>query len=90
MHRHFKITIKGKVQGVFFRAGVQGVARDLGLYGYVKNLLNGDVFAEVEGNEDALQKLLDWCHTGTKNSKVIDVIVEPASLIPYDNFQIKY
>ena len=47
-----KITIKGYVQGVFFRKFIFDNAISLGLKGYVKNLDNGGVEVVVSGNEN--------------------------------------
>ena len=47
MQKHFNITIQGKVQGVWYRASAQAAARQLGLVGFVKNLPDGYVYADV-------------------------------------------
>ena len=44
--KHLNIIIKGKVQGVFFRASTKAVADQLGVRGIFKNEPNGDVFIE--------------------------------------------
>ncbi len=52
------VTVRGAVQGVGFRPFVHGLARRLGLRGFVKNRA-GDVFIEVEGEPLALEQFLN-------------------------------
>jgi acylphosphatase len=75
---HFLIT--GKVQGVFFRAHMQRVAKSLGFTGWVKNLPDGSVEAIVEGPEINLAALLDWCQEGPPCANVSEVEVTD---VPY-------
>ncbi len=70
---HLKVT--GRVQGVGFRASTRRRARDLGLTGWVKNLVDGSVEAVAEGNEDDLKKLITWCKNGPRRARVDEVNV---------------
>lgn len=91
MKKHYDITVKGKVQGVFYRKNTQKQARNLGLSGYVKNMTNGTVKIEAEGEESRLKKLVEWCKDGPKRAKVDEVEVnEKETLKDYDKFRIKY
>ncbi len=89
MERHFNIVVWGKVQGVGFREAVKKEALKLGLKGYVKNLPNGTVFIEAEGNEESLNKLINWCQTGTKNSDVTSVKYSVAQMTDLPPFKIE-
>ncbi len=62
--------ISGRVQGVFFRANAQEVAQRLGLAGYVRNLPDGRVEVVAEGEEEALRRLIEWCHQGPPLARV--------------------
>jgi len=53
--RHLNIRVSGKVQGVFFRASTKEQADQLGVKGFVRNEPNGDVYIEVEGDEEKLK-----------------------------------
>ncbi len=64
------VLIYGRVQGVFFRASARDKARELGLTGYVRNLPDGSVELEAEGDEQALQELISWCHRGPPEARV--------------------
>jgi acylphosphatase len=58
------VLIKGKVQGVFYRATARDVAQKLGLNGWVKNTDEGHVEAVVSGAAGPVQKFIDWCWKG--------------------------
>jgi len=91
MTRRVHITVSGRVQGVFFRANTQEVAQRLGLSGYVRNLPDGRVEVVAEGDEGALQKLIDWCHQGPPLARVERVEVRwenPTG--EFSGFRIRY
>jgi acylphosphatase len=86
--RHLNITIKGKVQGVFFRASTKAVADQLGVRGIIKNEPNGDVFIEAEADNATLDMFLDWCNEGPEEAHVIAVESNDGELKNYRNFEI--
>lgn len=69
------VIISGRVQGVFFRAETQRTAQEHGVTGWVKNLPDGRVEAIFEGPEDAVNRVIAWCHTGPPYAVVTDVSV---------------
>ena len=50
MKKHINITVVGRVQGVFFRDHCRRTARIYGIKGFAKNLANGNVYVEAEGD----------------------------------------
>jgi acylphosphatase len=70
-----RVVISGRVQGVYFRASARDVARAQRLSGWVRNRLDGDVEAVVEGEGEAVQAFIAWCHKGPPGAHVIDVQV---------------
>jgi acylphosphatase len=74
-----RIAISGRVQGVYFRASARDVARAQRLSGWVRNRIDGDVEAVVEGQEHAVRAFIAWCHEGPPGAHVTDVqvIFEP-------------
>ncbi len=70
------IKVTGLVQGVFFRYTTRKVARKLGLKGYVKNMPDGTVYIEAEGEENDLKQLLQFANTGPPHAKVENVEYE--------------
>lgn len=87
--RSYKITVKGKVQGVSYRFNAQAVAHKLNLTGYVKNTHEGDVFAHVEGKEEGINKFIDWCYLGSRLAKVTEVAAEETDFVGFQTFEIK-
>lgn len=73
------VTIRGRVQGVFFRMETQRTADRYGVYGWVKNRANGTVEAVFEGDQEKVAAVIDWCRRGPRHAIVegIDVHEEP-------------
>ena len=74
-----RVFVSGKVQGVFFRYSTQERANALGVKGWVRNRYDGRVEALLEGDEEAVNKLIEWMKVGPPGAKVtgIEVIDEP-------------
>lgn len=85
---HRKVTVEGRVQGVSFRYYTRKMAKSLGVYGYVQNHENGNVYIEAEGETLPLQKFLDWCKTGPTMARVDNITIEEGELCGYDSFEI--
>lgn len=70
-----QIVVKGKVQKVYYRVLTQEFAEGMGIKGLVRNLPNGDVYIEAEGEEEKLKKLIEWCKKGPPQAIVESVEV---------------
>lgn len=70
MQKCLHLIIKGRVQGVFYRASARDTAVRLGLKGWVRNMLDGSVEALFEGDEEALGEMLKWCRNGPPGAYV--------------------
>lgn len=70
------VLISGKVQGVFYRANTREQARRRGVSGWVRNLRDGRVEAVFEGEEGAVEDMVEWCRAGPPSARVEDVEVE--------------
>jgi len=88
MTKHLDITVKGKVQGVFYRASTKAVADQLGVRGFVKNADNGDVLIAAEADNATLEMFLDWCHEGPQDAEVTSVESNEGELKNYRNFEV--
>jgi acylphosphatase len=64
------LIIEGLVQGVSFRASAVEAARTAGVYGWVRNNPNGAVEAVLEGEEEKVNRLINWCRTGPPMARV--------------------
>ena len=65
--------IKGRVQGVYFRDHTRSKAEELGLTGWVRNLSDGTVETEMEGEEQEVRTMLTWLHSGSPLAEVTEV-----------------
>ncbi len=84
MQTRVHAVITGTVQGVFFRASAQQEARKLDLTGFVRNLPDGTVELEAQGEADAVDRLLDWCWTGPPDAEVARVTSELVAAVEGD------
>lgn len=84
-----KIIVKGRVQGVGFRWSAKKAAEKYNLEGIVKNLTNGNVYIEAEGNKENLEQFVIWCHQGPNYAQVENVQTEEIELKNYTGFSIR-
>tara|TARA_Y100000588_G_C14009060_1_gene819123 strand:+ start:687 stop:959 length:273 start_codon:yes stop_codon:yes gene_type:complete len=89
--RVLKAKISGKVQGVWFRKYALDSARDIGVVGMVKNLVDGTVLVNVSGKDENLRKFKELLENGSPKSRVdrIDYSWEDSS-VEYSTFEIEY
>jgi acylphosphatase len=71
-----RALVRGRVQGVGFRASVQHEGLRLGLAGWVRNLADGAVELEAEGEKPALERLLAYVKHGPRTARVDSVSSE--------------
>ncbi|HQY60180.1 MAG: acylphosphatase [Myxococcales bacterium] len=64
------LVVRGRVQGVFFRAATQREARRLGVTGWVKNRNDGTVEVLAEGEEDSIKEFTSWANHGPSAARV--------------------
>jgi acylphosphatase len=87
--RRAHVFVSGRVQGVFYRANTRETARENGVDGWVKNLEDGRVEAVFEGPEDAVEEMVEWCHTGSPAADVEGVDIEYEDPQGEDGFRIE-
>ena len=69
------IIVRGFVQGVGFRYFVYQRATRFDLKGSVRNLYNGDVEIEVEGDRSMIEEFLNELKVGPRVAHVADVLL---------------
>jgi len=67
------VRVRGRVQGVFFRAETRARAESLGVAGWVKNAEDGSLEAVFEGPDERVESLLDWVRRGPAGAQVGEV-----------------
>jgi acylphosphatase len=73
-----RILVRGRVQGVGYRAWAVATARGLGLAGWVRNRQDGSVEILAAGSAAALEELVRACRHGPQAARVADVATSPA------------
>jgi acylphosphatase len=87
----FHVVIDGRVQGVFFRAETQKVARTHHLTGWVRNLPDGRVEAVFEGAGEDVEQVIAWCRRGPPGAVVREVTATREEFAgEFDRFMITY
>ena len=81
-----RFTVKGRVQGVFFRESTRRVAESLGITGHAINLPNGDVEVLACGEPAALDKLADYLADGPTMAVVSGVASEYVGIDEFEEF----
>ena len=82
--------VRGRVQGVFFRASVESWAEELNLKGYVRNLPGNVVEVVAEGEKPQLEKLAEHLKVGPPAAKVDEIkITWPEYKGEYTRFRIR-
>ena len=71
---HLHLLIHGRVQGVGYRAFLDGEARRRGLSGWTRNLRSGEVEAVVAGPAEAVEALIEACRKGPLGSRVDGIV----------------
>ena len=85
------VIVKGRVQGVCFRAETQYEARKLGLSGWVRNLRDGSVEAVFEGEKSDVERMIQWCGRGPISAMVKDLFVEHENYTgEFDGFSVTF
>ena len=85
------VIFKGMVQGVFFRDFTQRKSIENDLFGWVKNMDNGDVEAVFEGDDDKIHIVIEWLkheHPYARVDKVICSNIVYSG--KYKSFDIRY
>ncbi len=89
--QRIRIFVKGKVQGVFFRQALKVMAKKNDVFGWVKNLKDGRVEAVLEGDEEKVNRLIEWSHGGPANARVEDVEIRNEKFIgEFSKFDVLY
>ena len=87
--KSYHLSIKGRVQGVFYRESAKREATRLGVTGWVRNKPDGSVELLACGTEDTVQKLVEWCKTGPPLAKVTEVTITEVELQSFTTFTVE-
>jgi acylphosphatase len=68
-----RLVIRGRVQGVFFRDTLRRVADRNGVAGWARNTFEGSVEAVLEGEPEAVARVVAFAHAGPEGASVTGV-----------------
>ena len=89
--KRIRIFVTGKVQGVYFRQTLKVMAKKNDIFGWVKNLKDGRVESILEGNEEKVNRLVEWAHGGPASARVEYVEVQNEKFIgEFSKFDVLY
>jgi acylphosphatase len=83
-----RVTVLGRVQGVWYRAKTKDRAGALGIGGWIRNNPDGSVEAVVEGEDQPVFDLINWMGVGPQLARVDRIDEETIPLNGYDEFTI--
>ncbi len=87
--KQLHMVVRGRVQGVYFRASAQREARRLGVCGWVRNRADGALEIVAEGEEAAVRDLHGWAQKGPSAARVDKVDTRWRSYVgEYSDFRI--
>ena len=86
---HYKISVIGRVQGVWFRKYTREAALSRGVKGFVENSDDGSVYIEAEGNSEKLEQFLEWLQQGSPLSRVDKVLHKEGQPVGFSTFEIR-
>lgn len=82
-----RLLISGRVQGVAYRITMVEVAERLGVHGWVRNRVQGDVEAMVQGTPEAVDAIVEWARRGPSLARVENVLIEDAPVKNFTRFE---
>jgi acylphosphatase len=83
------VDVSGRVQGVFFRAWTEEQAERLKVRGWIRNCPDGSVEAHLEGDESAVNWLIDLIGDGPPSARVANVRVSDAAVAGLTSFEVR-
>ena len=84
-----RVQVRGRVQGVFFRAEARARAESLGVAGWIRNLPDGSVEAVFEGENERVESMVGWCRRGPTGAEVEAVGVEREEPVGETGFRVR-
>jgi acylphosphatase len=86
-----RLVISGRVQGVYFRDSLRMAAEREGVTGWVRNLPDRQVEAVLEGDPQAVAKVIEWSRQGPPAARVEEVaVIEEVFTGEFHDFEIRY
>ncbi len=88
MKQSVRLYITGTVQEVFFRGFIKENAEKLNVKGFTRNLEDGRIEVFLEGDVDAVKKMVEICEKGPKHSMIKKVEIKPERFQDMKDFKV--
>ncbi len=76
------------MQGVYFRESMRLRAKELKVTGWVRNRADGTVEAMVQGEAEAVERMIEWARRGPESAQVSKVEIEGCEeIVRYESFE---
>jgi acylphosphatase len=84
------VHVAGRVQGVFYRAWAREQAQELAVTGWVRNCPDGSVEAHVEGEDTAVEEIVERLRRGPRDARVEDLRTWDIEPCEFDDFEVRH
>ena len=84
------LVIEGRVQGVGYRYSAKMKAESMGIRGSVQNLRDGSVFVTAQGEKEAMDNFVGWCHKGPPGAIVRNIEKVQGKTEEFSEFRVLY
>ena len=88
--RRVPLYFAGRVEGADSRGTTRDRARERGVDGWVRNLDDGRVEAVFEGDPEAVEAMVEFCHEGSSRANVTDVAVSEEDPEGLSGFEVRW
>jgi acylphosphatase len=85
----YRVTVAGRVQGVWYRQSCRRQAVALGVHGWVRNDGDGTVQAALEGEAGAVDQMVAWMRIGPPHARVVKLDVRPETPLGEQGFEVR-
>ena len=72
--KRIRILIEGRLQGMNFRYHTQQQGQKLGLSGFVRNLSDGRIEIDAQGDDESIEQMLAWCQEGPQSAQLKSIL----------------
>ena len=86
--KHLRLRIYGRVQRIGFRFHSMQTAYKYNVTGLVRNMSDGSVYIEAEGENGNIDRFVDWCRIGPLGAKIEKFLMEEGEVKNYTSFDI--
>lgn len=86
--KSYRLNIKGRVQGVWFRQSALDYANKLGISGTIRNVDDGSVEIFIQGQDQEIDKFIEWCKIGPSQAEVTGIKIIEVEPENFEGFKI--